>query len=150
MVVNSPLAQTLSEIGLEKNRIGNDIAAALARQQQKFPRLNSISLSETALTQVGIQTLIDSGLLERIESLDIGLNPIGHMGIEMIGDSPDSARIKTLDASNNNLGGPGVIQAIVNSKYLRPTAIGFVGNDMGPETGQILSSYQAVSNLRKL
>jgi hypothetical protein len=110
-------ADTLCELWLYKNRLGDLGAQALAHCE-RLSNLRYLSLYFNKIKGEGAKELANSPVLSNLETLDLSFNKVGDDGAVAIASSPYLKKLKVLHLDCNGIGYKGM-KAIAESTSLK-------------------------------
>lgn len=109
--------ETLRELWLYKNRIGNAGAQTLA-QCERLSNLRYLSLYSNKVGGEGAKALANSPVMSHLETLDFSFNRLGDEGAVAIARSPYLKELKVLHLDANGIGFKGM-KALAESTSLK-------------------------------
>jgi uncharacterized protein (TIGR02996 family) len=113
---------SLRRLDLGVNFLGDEFCLNV----DDFPSLTSLDLTNVQLTERGLSTLLESGIVAGLMSLNLSWNRIGDVGVKMLADNSAASQLRTLDLSGTQIGIPGAkaLLASAHLSHLREMRIG--------------------------
>ena len=134
-------------------KIEDDHGIELAKMIAHFPFVNTISsliITHNRLGPKGIQILISSPILPKVNYLHLGSNDLGDEGIKILAHSELFSNVKTLNLECNGVTAKGA-KAIAESPFLTKVEhLNLVDNRVGDEGALAIANSDNLSNLNYL
>lgn len=141
----------LKVLSLSNSELGDRGLEELSQSRFNFPRVNTLFIHGTRITDEGVRNFVKRGGMFNLASLYLSGTSITDKSLEIIASAPDVMKISLLSVESTGITDKGIEYLMSNGKFrdrLRDLQIGY--NRIGDEGLLALSRMSDVLNLEYL